>query len=104
MKRYRLAPAARDDLKRISHYIAIERQSPLGDKRLRGRFLDCFRQLAQNPLLGQACPEFGENMRIWPVGNYVVLYVPQQDGIDIVQVAHGARDLPAIVRTPPAVP
>jgi hypothetical protein len=28
----------------------------------------------------------------------VILYVPLKDGIDIVQVAHGARDIPAIVR------
>lgn len=100
MKRYRLAPAARDDLKRISHYIAIERESPQGAKRLRELFFDSFRLLAQNPLIGQACPEFGENMRMWPVGNYVVLYVPQDNGIDIVQVVHGARDLPGVVRKP----
>ena len=85
MKRYRLAPAARDDLKRISKYVAIEQESPQGAKRLRELFLNDFRRLAQHPLIGQACPEFGENLRIWP-------------GIDIVQVAHGARDLPAIVR------
>jgi toxin ParE1/3/4 len=100
MKRYRLAPAARDDLKRISHYIAVERDAPQGAKRLREHFFDSFRLLAQNPLIGQACPEFGENMRIWPVGNYVVLYVPQDSGIDIVQVVHGARNLPAVVRKP----
>jgi toxin ParE1/3/4 len=102
MKRYRVASAARDDLKRISHYIAIERESPQSAKRLREQFLEDFRRLAHHPFLGQACPEFGENLRIWPVGNYIVLYVPQENGIDIVQVAHGARDLPAIVRTPPS--
>lgn len=100
MKRYRIAPAARDDLKRISHYIAVERQSPEGANRLRGYFLDSFRRLARSPLIGQACPEFGPNMRIWPMGNYVVLYQPRKGGIDIVQVAHGAQDLPVIVRRP----
>jgi toxin ParE1/3/4 len=102
MKRYRLSPAARDDLKQISHYIRVERQSPQGATRLRGYFLDAFRLLASQPLIGQACPEYGPNLRIWPVGNYVILYQPRKDGIDIVQVAHGARDLPAIVRRPPA--
>jgi toxin ParE1/3/4 len=101
MKRFRIAPAARDDLKRISHYIAVDAQSPQGSKRLRALFLEDFRRLAHQPLIGQACPEFGANLRIWPVGNYVVLYQPQKDGIDIVQVAHGAQDLPAIVRQPP---
>ena len=33
-------------------------------------------------------------------GNYIVLYMPQDNGIDIVQVAHGARDLPAVIRRP----
>ena len=101
MKRYRVSPAARDDLKRISHYIAVEKQSSHGAKRLSAQFLDSFRRLARNPYLGQACPEFGKNIRISPVGNYIVLYVPPDDGIDIVQVAHGAQDLPAIVRRPP---
>jgi len=101
MTRYRISPAARDDLKQISHYIAMERQSPQGAKRLRDLFLDSFRQLARNPLIGEACPDFGESIRIWTVRSYVILYQPQTDGIDIVQVAHGAQDLPAIVRRSP---
>jgi toxin ParE1/3/4 len=100
MKRYRVSPEARDDLKRISLYIAAQRESPLGAKRLRERFLDTFQRLSQNPFIGQACPEFGETMRIWPDGNYVVLYMPHDNGIDIIQVAHGARNLPAVVRRP----
>jgi len=104
MRRYRVSPAARDDLKRISRYIAVEKQSPQGATRLRERFLDSFRRLARNPLLGQACPELGENLRISPVGNFVVLYEPRDSGIDIVQVAHGAQNLPAIVRNPPSAP
>src|SRR5438477_7836043 len=103
MKRYRVSPAARDDLKQIARYLSVERQSLEGAKRLRELFLDAFRLLAREPLIGQACPEFGPNMRIWAVRSYVVLYQPQKDGVDIVQVAHGARDLPAIVRRPPDV-
>lgn len=102
MNRYRLTLAVRDDLKRISRHIAVEMQSPQGARRLRSHFLEDFQRLAQNPLIGQACAEFGANMRIWPVGNYVVLYRPQKDGIDIVQVAHGAQNLPVVVRKIPA--
>lgn len=98
MSRYRIAPAARDDLKRISRFIAVERQSPHGAKRLREQFLDCFGQLARSPMIGQACPEYGDELRMSVVGNYVVLYQPIERGISIVQVAHGAQDLPAIVR------
>jgi toxin ParE1/3/4 len=102
MNRYRISPAARDDLKRISRYIAIVKESPQGAKRLRTRFLDSFRLIAKNPMIGQACPEYGEQVRIWPVGNYVVVYQPQKNGIDIVQVVHGARDLPIMATEPPA--
>ena len=31
MKRYRVSPEARNDLKRISLYIAVERESPQGN-------------------------------------------------------------------------
>jgi plasmid stabilization system protein ParE len=51
------------------------------------------------PFIGQACPEFGQDLRIWPVHNFVVLYRPTTDGIDIVQIAHGSQDLPTTVRT-----
>ena len=72
-------------------------------KRLREQFFDDFRRLARHPLLGQACPEFGENMRIWPIGNYVVLYTGGQ-WHRYYAGAHGARDLPAIVRKVPPSP
>lgn len=98
MKRYRFTPAARDDLKRISRYIAVERQSPQGAKRLRELLLDDFRRLARDPLMGGACPELGLDLRIWPVRNYVILYRPTEHGIDVVQIAHGAQDLPTVVR------
>ncbi|HEX5471485.1 MAG TPA: type II toxin-antitoxin system RelE/ParE family toxin [Lacipirellulaceae bacterium] len=98
MKRYRIAPAARDDLKQISRYIAVDRESPQGAKRLREQFLDAFRLLAKHPFLGHAFPEFGRNVRVWSVGNYLILYVPQENGIDVVQVTHGAQDLPSVIR------
>lgn len=79
MSKYRIVPAARDDLKRISHYIAVDKQSPQGAKRLRERLLADFQRLARNPYIGQACPEFGKEMRIWPIGNYVAFYLPSEN-------------------------
>jgi plasmid stabilization system protein ParE len=49
MSRYRVSPAAREDLKQISRFIALEQQSPQGAKRLRVMFLDTFSRLARNP-------------------------------------------------------
>ena len=101
MSQYRVAPEAREDLKRISRHITQTMQSPQGAKRLRAKVLQTFRRLARNPHAGQACPEFGENLRLSLAGNYIVFYVPQSDGIDIVQVVHGAQDLPSVVRPVP---
>lgn len=102
MKRYRFTPAARDDLKAISSYIAVEKQSPQGARRLRELFFDDFRRVARDPLIGQAWPELGDNVRIWPVRSYLVIYLPTGEGIDIVQIAHGAQDLPTVIRRPAA--
>jgi plasmid stabilization system protein ParE len=79
----------------------VERQSPQGATQLRELFLAAFQTLADNPYIGQACPEFGDELRIFPVGSYVILYKPRTNGIDVVQVTHGARDLPAIIRRQP---
>jgi toxin ParE1/3/4 len=49
--------------------------------------------LRDNPLAGRARPELAENVRSFPVGNYVIFYRPLQDGIEIVRVLSGYRDL-----------
>jgi len=45
-------------------------------------------------LIGRSRPELGENLRSFPVGNYLVFYVPRADGVDIARVIYGGRDLP----------
>lgn len=35
-------------------------------------------------------------LRSFPVGRYVIFYRPLQDGIDVVRVLHGTRDLEAV--------
>jgi toxin ParE1/3/4 len=32
-------------------------------------------------------------MHLWPVGKYLILYRAAADGIEVVRVVHGARDL-----------
>jgi toxin ParE1/3/4 len=40
-------------------------------------------------------PEFGENLRSFAVQNYVIFYVTVPEGIDVVRVIHGRRDIHA---------
>ena len=96
MSRYVLAPEAREDLKSIYRYIA--RDNPPAAGRLRKVFLAKFRMLAQQPLMGQARDDLAQDLRMFPAGNYVILYRARSDGIDVVQVVHSAQDIGAVLR------
>jgi len=53
--------------------------------------------LSRSPLLGRARPELGHELRSFPVGRYIIFYVPQSEGIEIVRVLDAARDVDAIL-------
>jgi len=38
-------------------------------------------------------PELLDGLRSFPIGKYVIFYVPRSRGIEVVRVLHGARDL-----------
>ena len=55
-----------------------------------------FRVLATQPMMGRARDELAPGVRSFPVGRYVVFFVPLVDGIDVIRVLHGARDIDAM--------
>ena len=55
-----------------------------------------FGLLATQPLMGRARDELLPGLRSFPVGRYVVFYEPIDNGIDVVRVLHGARDVEEI--------
>jgi toxin ParE1/3/4 len=55
-----------------------------------------FRLLVAQPMMGRARDELEPGVRSFPFGRYVVFYVPLDDGIDVVRVLHGARDIDAV--------
>jgi toxin ParE1/3/4 len=55
-----------------------------------------FRLLASQPMMGRARDELASGVRSFPFGRYVIFYVPLDDGIDVVRVLHGSRDIDAI--------
>lgn len=59
--------------------------------------LDQCRRMAEHPVAGRARDELGIGLRSFPVGNYVVFYRPLPDGIRVIRVLHGMRDLPEIL-------
>ncbi len=40
--------------------------------------------------------ELAADLRSFPFGRYVIFYAPIEDGIDVVRVLHGARDIDAV--------
>jgi toxin ParE1/3/4 len=52
--------------------------------------------LASMPEMGRLRPELAADLRSWAVGEYVIFYQPTIDGIVVVRVLHGSRDLPSM--------
>ena len=87
-------PQAEADLIEIWTYIAQD--SPAGADRLLDEIDEKSRTLAQQPFIGKARDELGAKIRSFPIGNYVLFYQPIEDGIEIIRVLHGARDIEAL--------
>jgi plasmid stabilization system protein ParE len=61
---------------------------------LKSGFMRRFHALADNPLMGRLRPEIAPELRYFTVGKYLILYRTVLDGVQIVRIIHGARDLP----------
>lgn len=93
-------PQARRDLVELGEFIARD------SLQAANRFLDAaeaaFGVLASMPELGILChfasPQ-ASGVRVWSIKgfeNYVIFYRCAQDGIEVVRVLHGARDVSRI--------
>ena len=51
------------------------------------------RRLAGQALMGRARPELAPELRSFAVRRYVVFYLPMPEGISVIRVLHGARDI-----------
>lgn len=58
--------------------------------------------LATQSNMGRRRDELMNGLRSVPVGRYVIFYLPRQDGIEVVRVLHGARDIDADLINPTA--
>ena len=94
MSRFRLAHLARTDLAEIREYVA--RDKPVAADRLIATLFDRFHLLAKNPQMGEGRPELGQGLRSFSVGNYVVVYRPVSEGVEIARVVSGYRDIEAL--------
>ena len=55
-----------------------------------------FQTLAKQPGIGRMRDELATGLRSLPIGRYVIFYLSQAGGIEIIRVLHGARDIDTI--------
>ena len=95
-----LQPRAKADLSDIWQFIAEDSDDQAD------AFIDLidqkFQLLAQQSGLGRRREELAEGLRSFPVGRYVIFYLPIPGGVQIVRVLHGARDIEAAFTKPDA--
>jgi len=87
-------PLARSDLSEIWDYIADDNETRAD------AFVDIidqkFQALASYPNMGRSRDELEEGPRSFPVGRQVIFYRVIAEGVEIIRVLHGSRDLNAI--------
>jgi toxin ParE1/3/4 len=86
-----VTPLAREDLGDIWDYVAesdVERADMLLDL-----IYEKCQRLAEYPEIGRARHELLVNLRSFTVKNYVIFYQPTDDGIEVLRVLYGARDI-----------
>jgi toxin ParE1/3/4 len=54
--------------------------------------------LAQNPGMGRRRKELLAELRSFPIENYVVFYRELTNGIEVIRVLHGSRDIETVFR------
>jgi toxin ParE1/3/4 len=91
--KFRKRARADTDLDSIWHYIAAD--SVNAADRLMNRIGTVFAMLVQNPLAGRDRSEFAPGLRSFAVGNYLIFYIAQSNGVEIVRVMHGRQDIDA---------
>lgn len=94
MKSWRMDAQARSDL--LDIYAHIADNNPRAADSLVDLFHEKFLLLAKYPLLGQIRPELFPELRSFSVKNYVIFYLPYENGVRIARIIHATRDIDAI--------
>ncbi len=98
MSRYVLMPAAREDLADIRDYYLQEAGYRIA-RRLVVEFVQSFRFLARTPGAGHIRLDLAEARPIlfWPMRDYLILYKPATNPLELLAIFRGSRDVPALI-------
>lgn len=82
---------ARADL--LDIWLEIASKNPAVADRLYDRLEARVRVLGDHPGIGTARPDISTETRMLVEGSYVILYRIRADGVQVVRILHGARDI-----------
>jgi len=88
-------PKARQDLIDIGDYIA--RDSRANARRFVARLQDRCGQIGDAPLSYRSREDLAPDLRMAPLGRYVIFFRVLDDTVRIERVLHGARNLPVVL-------
>lgn len=92
MRKYRVTPTARDDLKNIGRYTLVKWGKNQRNTYLKN-FEARFEWLADNPLLGKHRTDINEGFYSFPQGEHLVFYMMRPEGIEIIGIPHKEMDI-----------
>ena len=90
------SPGALEDLPEA--WLSIAQDNPKAADRWVDAVDAAAGRLAGFPALGRARDEVIVGVRSLAVGKYLIFYAESPDGVDVLRVLHGARDLDEILR------
>ncbi len=88
--------SAEQDLLEIGRFIASQSGSVETALRFLDRIDEKCQAYSRQPLMGDHRPDLGEDIRLFAVDNYVVIYEPLPDGIPVLMVTQGSRNVPRL--------
>jgi antitoxin ParD1/3/4/toxin ParE1/3/4 len=92
MKAFILTPAAEAELQSIVDF--IRRDDPEMALHVLGAIEYAMELIAENPGIGRVRDDLvEEDLRVWVVYSYLIVYRPTARPLEVVHVIHGARDL-----------
>jgi toxin ParE1/3/4 len=95
MPRLLKSPEAENDLEEIWWYVAQDNLQSADQ--LLDQIQEAFLALANFPQMGVGRDELRAGLRSQPVGSYLIFYLSLGDGIDVVRVMHGSRDVKSLL-------
>lgn len=98
MARVRLITPAQRDPKQIRVYIVQDVREAA--RRCTRQIRRKLRDLAGSPGIGRARPEPAAALRSFPVDNDLIFHRTIPDGVEIVRVVHGSRDVGSLFPNP----